>query len=117
MTLPFPLPEDLAELIARRFRLLGDATRIRILDQLRHGEATGTQLAASVGTTQQNVSKHLGILAEAGIVVRRRQGNFSYYHVADDGIWDLCHHVCGDVERRLEEIRTLLHAPSEREVA
>jgi DNA-binding transcriptional ArsR family regulator len=78
MAPPSPLPEDLAELIARRFRLLGDPTRIRLLDRLRHGEASVLQLASAVGATQQNASKHLGILAEAGIVGRRKEGNFSY---------------------------------------
>jgi DNA-binding transcriptional ArsR family regulator len=117
MALPSPLPADLAELIARRFRLLGDPTRIRLLDRLRHGEASVLQLAAAVGTTQQNASKHLGILAEAGIVDRRKEGNFSYYRVIDDGIWELCRHVCGSVERRLDELRQLLRTSHEQEAA
>lgn len=106
--LPHPLPEPLAELIAQRFRVIGEPTRIRLLDRLREGEASVQELAAVVGTSQQNVSKHLGALAEAGILGRRKQGNFVYYRVVDDGIWQLCHDVCGQVERRLGELQHLL---------
>ena len=108
MPLPHPLPNELAEVIAGRFKLLAEPTRIRILDRLRDGEASVQDLAAAVGTTQQNVSKHLGVLAVNGVVGRRKQGNFVYYRVVDDGIWQLCHDVCGSVERRLDELRTLI---------
>ena len=66
------------------------------------------ELATAVGTTQQNVSKHLGALAASGVVGRRKQRNFVYYRVIDDGVWQLCHDVCGSVERRLDELRQLL---------
>jgi DNA-binding transcriptional ArsR family regulator len=102
MALPHPLPDELAELIARRFRLLGEPMRIKLLDRLRAGETTVQELATEVGTTQQNISKHLGVLADAGVVARRKQGNFVYYRVVDDGIWQLCNDVCGSVERQLE---------------
>lgn len=108
MPLPHPLPDELAELIARRFKLLGEPMRVKLLDRLRGGEASVQELAAEVGTTQQNVSKHLGALADAGIVGRRKQGNFVYYKVVDDGIWQLCNDVCGQVERRLGELQDLL---------
>jgi DNA-binding transcriptional ArsR family regulator len=108
MALPHPLPDELAELIARRFKLLGEPTRIKLLDRLRGGDASVQQLAAAVGTTQQNVSKHLGALAEAGVLGRRKQGNFVYYSVVDDAIWQLCDDVCGSVERRLSELQDLL---------
>ena len=108
MTLPHPLPDELTTLIAARFKLLAEPTRIKILDRLRDGEASVQELAAAVGTTQQNVSKHLGALAANGVVGRRKQGNFVYYRVIDDGIWELCHDVCGSVERHLDELRSLL---------
>ncbi len=108
MALPHPLPDEVAELIARRFKLLSEPTRIKLLDRLRGGEASVQELAAGVGTTQQNVSKHLGALAEAGVLGRRKQGNFVYYRVIDEGIWELCHDVCGSVERRLGELHDLL---------
>jgi DNA-binding transcriptional ArsR family regulator len=108
MALPHPLPDELAELIAKRFKLLGEPMRIKLLDRLRGGEASVQELAAEVGTTQQNVSKHLGALADAGVLGRRKQGNFVYYSVVDDGVWALCNDVCGSVERRLSDLKDLL---------
>jgi len=108
MALPHPLSDELAELIAARFKLLAEPTRIKLLDHLRNGEASVQELAIAVGTTQQNVSKHLGTLTAAGIVGRRKQGNFVYHRVVDDGIWQLCNDVCGSVERQLENLRSVL---------
>ncbi len=108
MALPHPLSSELAELIARRFKLLGEPMRIRLLDRLQRGEASVQELAAAVGTTQQNVSKHLGVLADAGVLGRRKQGNFVYYRVVDEGIWQLCEDICGSVERRLGDLQQLL---------
>jgi DNA-binding transcriptional ArsR family regulator len=107
MPLPHPFPDELAELIAARFKVLAEPTRIKLLDHLRSGEASVQELAAGVGTTQQNASKHLGTLAAAGIVGRRKEGNFAYYRVVDDAIWHLCDDVCGSVERRLGELQDL----------
>ncbi len=102
MAPPHPLPEGLVELVAERFRVLSDPTRVRLLDRLREGEATVLDLRESVETTQQNVSKHLGVLQRAGLVARRKQGNFSYYRVVDEGVFSLCEAVCGSLERRVE---------------
>jgi ArsR family transcriptional regulator len=101
MPLPHPLPDDLAELIARRFRAMAEPTRIKLLDRLRDREATVNELAESAGASQQNVSKHLSVLADAGIVARRRDGNRIYYRIADEGVLALCEDVCGSIERQL----------------
>ena len=63
LTLTHPLPDELVELIARRFRVLGEPMRIRLLDHLRDGEATVGELSDALGASQQNVSKHLAVLA------------------------------------------------------
>ena len=105
MGLSHPLPDDLVELIAERFRALSEPTRIKLLDRLREGEATVLDLTEALGTTQQNVSKHLGVLHRAGIVARRRQGNFVYYSLADAGVHGLCETVCGSLQQRVESLR------------
>ena len=105
MALPEPLPDELAELIAERFRVLGDPTRIRLLDRLRRGEATVQELTAASATTQQNVSKHLGLLHGAGIVRRRKAGTFVYYSIADEGVFALCEDVCGSLQNQVESLR------------
>jgi DNA-binding transcriptional ArsR family regulator len=97
---PHPLPDDLVELVAERFRALSEPTRIKLLDCLRAGEATVLELTDLIGTTQQNVSKHLGVLHRTGIVARRRQGSFSYYRIADEAVFSLCEIVCGSLQAR-----------------
>ena len=99
-----PLPDPLVELIAGRFRTLGDPTRIRILDRLHDGEQTVGELTAAVGCTQQNVSKHLTLLLAAGIVTRRRAGNFSYYRIDDPTTLALCALVCEGLRNRAEAL-------------
>jgi DNA-binding transcriptional ArsR family regulator len=89
-----PLPDRLVELIAGRFKALADPTRIRLLDRLHDGEATVTDLAEVAGTTPQNASKQMLVLLQAGLVARRRDGNFVYYRIADDGVFELCGIVC-----------------------
>jgi DNA-binding transcriptional ArsR family regulator len=110
MALQHPLSDEVVELIARRFRVMADPTRIKLLDRLRTGEASVQELTEAVGGTQQNVSKHLGVLADAGIVARRKDGNFTRYRVVDEGVFRLCEDVCGSVERQLESLRDVLRA-------
>ena len=74
MELPSPVSDELVELIARRFRLLAEPMRIRLFDRLRDGEATVHQLADELGSSQQNASKHLTLLADTGVLARRKDG-------------------------------------------
>jgi DNA-binding transcriptional ArsR family regulator len=106
--LQHPLPDDLIELIAQRFRVLGDPTRIKLLDLLRHGEASVQDLATTTGASHQNVSKHLGVLLQAGIVGRRRVGNYAYYSIADAGVFALCEDVCGSLAEQFESLREVV---------
>jgi DNA-binding transcriptional ArsR family regulator len=102
------LPDDLVVLIAERFRALSEPTRIKLLDRLREGEATVLDLTEAIGTTQQNVSKHLGVLHRAGVITRRRQGNFVYYSILDDGVFELCDTVCGGLQQQVESLRRVV---------
>jgi DNA-binding transcriptional ArsR family regulator len=111
MTIPHPLPDDLAELVAQRFRVIGEPMRIRLLDQLRDGERSVGDLVEALGATQQNVSKHLGVLYQAGIVGRRKDGNRVIYAIADDSVFALCETVCGGLARQVAGIAQLLEAP------
>jgi DNA-binding transcriptional ArsR family regulator len=108
MTLPHPLPDDLVELIARRFRVIGEPMRIRLLDRLREGEATVGELSEALDASQQNVSKHLAVLAEVGILGRRKQGNRVYYRVVDEGVFALCEDVCGSLQQQLRTLSQLV---------
>jgi len=108
MTLPSPIPLDLAEMIAARMRLIGDPTRIRILDLLRTDELTVTQITEQLETSQQNTSKHLGMLLQAGILTRRKDGNNSIYSIADRGVYELCEQVCGGLQIQLAELTAMV---------
>jgi DNA-binding transcriptional ArsR family regulator len=108
MALPHPLPEDLAELIARRFRALGDPLRVRILDLLRDQELNVTVLAQQLGAGQQNVSKHLAVLTDTGILARRKNGTHVYYRIADEGVFALCEQVCGSLQTQLATLNALV---------
>ncbi len=112
MALPYPIPEELVELIARRFQLLAEPTRIRLFDRLRDGEATVHELAAELGTSQQNVSKHLALMASSGVLERRRDRNSVYYRIADTEVLDLCDQVCDSVERHLLGLAALVPMPN-----
>lgn len=108
MALPRPIPMDLAEMIAARLRVIGDPLRIRALDLLRGGELSVAQISEQLETSQQNASKHLGILLQAGIVARRKEGTSSYYRVADATVFALCEQVCGGLQLRLSELNALV---------
>ena len=107
-TTEHPLPDDLVVLIAERFRALAEPTRIKLLDRLRAGEATVQELTDVVGSTQQNVSKHLTVLRHAGIVRRRKDGNHVHYSIQDDGVFALCEDVCGSLRRQHAELDAIV---------
>ena len=108
MTIPHPLPEDLAELIARRFHALSDPLRVRLLDLLRDGELSVNALAEQLGASQQNVSKHLAVLSDAAMVARRKDGTRVYYRIADDGVFALCEQIGGSLQSQLSTLAAVI---------
>jgi DNA-binding transcriptional ArsR family regulator len=103
-----PPPDQVVELIAARFRVLAEPMRIRLLDRLRGGEATVQDLTEALGASQQNVSKHLGVLLAAGVVSRSKQGTSARYAIADESVVVMCDHVCGSLRRQIAELDALL---------
>jgi DNA-binding transcriptional ArsR family regulator len=108
MLVPHPLPEDLADLIAHRFRALSDPLRVRILDVLRDQEMSVTAIANELGAGQQNVSKHLAVLSESGMLARRKDGTSVYYRVADEGVFALCEQVCGSLQAQIAALNAVV---------
>jgi len=78
--------------------------RTRLLELLREGELSVQELVERTGATQQNVSKHLGVLLHAGIVGRRKQGVCVYYRIADATVFDICELVCGSLEQQFNAL-------------
>ena len=112
-TVPHPLPEPLIDLVAQRFRVLGEPMRIKLLDRLREGDATVGELQEALGASQQNVSKHLGILHAAGMVDRTKRGTHARYAISDPSVFELCDQVCGGIRRQLQELEAILESPEE----
>jgi len=109
MAMKSPLDQEAAELVARRFHALSDPTRLRVLDILRNREeASVGELTELLGTSQQNVSKHLSALQAEGFLARRKQGTSSLYRIADPAVLELCDRLCTAMEAQLEQLGAAL---------
>lgn len=98
------LPESMLEDIAERFRVLGDATRLRIVRLLlAEGPLNVGEVVERLGMSQANVSKHLRTLHDAGIVEREARGTAAYYTVVDPTVTKLCDVVCGRLREQVEQ--------------
>ena len=95
----YPLTPELLEPIAERFKALAEPARLAILNALRAGEQTVSQLLDATGLGQANASKHLQVLYAQGFVERRREGVFVFYSLADTDVLRLCDIMCGRLER------------------
>ncbi len=101
------VPKVLLEQAARRFKLLGEPVRLQLLNELHvNGERTVQQLVEATGYQQANVSKHLGQLAEVGVVSRRKEGLYSFYSISDPTLSALCTIVCSRIREEAETEKT-----------
>lgn len=95
------LSEVALEKVAERFKVLSEPMRLRLLYALMDGEKNVSDLVEETGGLQANVSKHLGVLLDAGFVGRRKQGLNACYRITDESIFELCDLVCGSIHDRL----------------
>lgn len=93
-------PDPLLDVIAARFRLLGEPLRLKLLAALSDGERSVGALVELTGANQPNVSKHLAALSQGGLVSRRKAGTTIYYALADASVLTLCDAVCGGIQER-----------------
>jgi len=94
-------PEAL-EMVANRFKILSEPLRLGLLQRLREGEKSVSELTELIKTSQPNVSKHLKILQSGGFIKRHQKGNTVFYAIADESIFTLCELVCDSLETRLK---------------
>lgn len=95
------MPAEAIELIAARFRVLGETSRLKLIQALDRGERSVNDLTDATGLNQANASRHLQTLTDAGILKRRKQGLRVLYSIADPNIFSLCEHVCGSLQQRV----------------
>lgn len=89
------IPEPMLDEIAERFRVLGDPNRLRILRLLMaETDLNVGEIVERLGMSQANVSKHLRLLFDAGMVAREARGTAAYYRIADFSVARLCDVVC-----------------------
>jgi DNA-binding transcriptional ArsR family regulator len=93
--------ERTLEMVAERFRVLGDPLRLRLLQAMGAGELSVSELVAHTATSQANVSKHLGMMLRAGLIRRRKEGLKVFYAPADLSVFKICDLVCGSLQDRL----------------
>lgn len=97
------VPQEVVQQVAEYFSVLGEPMRLKILNLLRDGEKCVQDLVEATDTSQANVSKHLKVMLQAGILTRRSEGTLAYYKVADDLIFELCNLVCDRLASRIEQ--------------
>ena len=96
------MPPEALERVAAYFQTLSEPTRLQILNILREGERNVGELAQMCGYTSANVSRHLAMLTQRGLVARESRGTSAYYRIADESVYALCDLVCGSIARRLQ---------------
>ena len=106
--MPRTLTTELLELIAGRFKVLAEPARLEILNALRNGELTVTDLVDRTGLGQANVSKHLQLLLAHGFVRRRKDGLFAHYALADRNVLKLCDIMCSRLDAETHARRRIV---------
>ena len=96
------LPEGALTEVAAYFQVLAEPTRLQILNILRTGERNVGELAQMCGFTAANVSRHLALMTQQGLVDRESRGTSAFYKIADPSIFALCDLVCGNIPRQIE---------------
>ena len=94
---------EAVSVVAARFKVLSEPLRLHILQYLENGESSVTSVTKGVDSTQPNVSKHLKMLQDEGLVAKRQDGNTVYYRIADETVFELCDVVCGSLKAKFAD--------------
>jgi DNA-binding transcriptional ArsR family regulator len=97
------LSPEATALVAARFKVMGEPFRLRILQSLEEEEKSIGELAEELEASQPNVSKHVRMLQDAGLVARRQEGNTVYCSIADATVFKLCDVVCSSLRERVAQ--------------
>ncbi len=92
--------DQVLESVSGYFALLAEPTRLRILHAICDSEKTVTEIVRDTGASQTNISRHLNAMYRAGVLLRRREANFTWYSVADRTVTEICRMVCIHIASR-----------------
>ena len=98
------LPDEALAQVAAYFQALSEPTRLQILNILRQGERSVGDLAQLCGYSSANISRHLSLLTQHGLVQRESRGNSAIYSIADPSVYALCDLVCGSIARKFDRL-------------
>lgn len=97
------MPDEMFEAVSNRFKLLSEPMRLRILRVLCEREHTVQEIVNEIHASQANISKHLALMYESGVVNRRKEGLKCYYRIADDSVIYACYLSSKSVVDNLQE--------------
>ena len=98
------LPDEALAQVAAYFQALSEPTRLQILNLLRQRERSVGELAQLCGYSSANISRHLALLTQHGLVARESRGNSAIYSIADPSVYALCDLVCGSIARQFDKL-------------
>ncbi|MFW9263010.1 ArsR/SmtB family transcription factor [Nostoc sp. CALU 546] len=97
--------------VAEYFKVLSETSRLQILSCLRTGPMNVTEMGEATALGQANLSKHLKVLTQAGLVSRQQKGVSVYYAISDPVIFELCELVCdrigNEIQKRAKEFEQI----------
>ncbi|GAA6621627.1 hypothetical protein NUACC26_074470 [Scytonema sp. NUACC26] len=106
-----PVPIAVLAAVADYFKILSETSRLQILQCLRSGPMNVMELCEETGLGQANLSKHLKVMTQAGILSRQAKGTSAYYEIADPLVFEFCELACGQIGDRLrQQAETFLQA-------
>ncbi|RUT03075.1 transcriptional regulator [Dulcicalothrix desertica PCC 7102] len=102
-TKPFKANPIVIEAVADYFKVLSEVSRLEILTCLKSGRMNVMEIASATGLGQANLSKHLKVLTQAGVLSRQSQGTSAFYEIADPIIFELCELACERISERVQQ--------------
>lgn len=107
------VPVSVLEAVADYFKVLSETNRLQILQCLRSGPMNVMELCEDTGLGQANLSKHLKVMTQAGILTRQPRGTSAYYEITDPLVFEFCELACAQISDRLrQQAATFMQAAS-----
>ena len=97
------MPDEMLEAVSNRFKLLAEPMRLKILRVLCDREHTVQEIVKEINASQANISKHLTLMHDNGVVTRRKEGLKCYYRIADESIIYACYLTSKSVVENLQD--------------